>query len=384
MSHGAHGTPGSGSPEPTRSHSGGVVAVRAVVALGLATLVITLRYPQSDPNQLPPVMTAAWGVCWLLPGAVVAWHRPRELMGYLMLGFGALLSVTALSQVFQLHVHVGTAITLQQELFRRLSVSLYITLGLGVGLLAHLFPTGRPPASPWRWVVRILVGCSAVIVLGLALGIDGAHSPHPVVKLAAGVVGVGYALSLLAAIPSLGYRAWRATGVEREQVKWFLLAVVLATIGWFVNQIPLPIRVVFIVGLPPLAIALALLRYRLYDIDRVISRTASYAIVTGALLVIYALVVTSVTRLLPDSSTLAVAAATLAAAALARPLLRRVQGSVDRRFNRARYDAQRTVEVFGARLRHEIDSATVERDLRGVVLQTLEPTSVSVWLRSSA
>ena len=130
-----------------------------------------------------------------------------------------------------------------------------------------------------------------------------------------------------------------------------------------------------------MATLVAILRYRLYDIDRLISRTFSYAVLTGLLVGVYALVVTGVTRLLPVSSSQAVAVATLAAAALFQPLRRRLQSAVDRRFNRARYDAAQTVEAFTVRLRDEVDLETVRVDLLAVVGQTLEPKHAGLWLR---
>jgi hypothetical protein len=132
----------------------------------------------------------------------------------------------------------------------------------------------------------------------------------------------------------------------------------------------------------PVACGIAILRYRLYEIDRVISRTASYVLVTGALLGVYVLVVTTVGQLLPESNALAVASATLAAAALFRPLLSSVQRVVDHRFNRARYDAERTVDAFASRLREEVDPDVVTVDLLQVVERTVVPEHASLWLRA--
>ncbi len=130
----------------------------------------------------------------------------------------------------------------------------------------------------------------------------------------------------------------------------------------------------------PVGIGVGILKYRLYDIDRIISRTLAYAIVTGLLVGVYAGLVLLATRVLPLSSPVAVAASTLAAAALFSPLRRRVQRAVDRRFNRARYDADQTVAAFGARLKDAVDLDTVRDDLAGAVHQALEPAHVSVWI----
>jgi hypothetical protein len=133
----------------------------------------------------------------------------------------------------------------------------------------------------------------------------------------------------------------------------------------------------------PIAIGIAVLRYGLYGIDRLISRTLSYAAITGTLLAVYLLLVTTVSRIAPSSSSLAVAASTLTVAALFQPLRRRVQTVVDRRFNRARYDADRTVEAFSRILREEVNLDAVSSDLIETVHTTLQPATVGLWLRES-
>jgi hypothetical protein len=132
----------------------------------------------------------------------------------------------------------------------------------------------------------------------------------------------------------------------------------------------------------PVAIGIAVTRYRLYEIDRVVSRTTSYVVVTGFLVAVYAATVTAVSRLLPGtSSSFAVAAATLAAAALFRPVLTRVQRTVDHRFNRGQYDAQQTVDAFAGRLRDEVDPDEVSADLLAVLSRTVEPRGVALWVK---
>jgi hypothetical protein len=131
----------------------------------------------------------------------------------------------------------------------------------------------------------------------------------------------------------------------------------------------------------PVAVAIAVTRYRLFDLERLISRTASYAVVTGLLVATYAVVVTAVARLLPESNRLAVTVATLFVAAIARPLYRRFQGFVDHRFNRTKYDAHRTADTFGLRLRRQFDSDAVRSDLVEVVRRSLEPQDVRLWLK---
>jgi hypothetical protein len=188
-------------------------------------------------------------------------------------------------------------------------------------------------------------------------------------------------------VVSVILRFRRSTGIERLQLRWFALAASLLG-ATFVLQVPLggmptaygDIAFSAVVAFVPIACGIAILRYRLYDIGRIISRTAAYAIVTGLLLATYALVVTSVSRVLGETSTLAVAAATLAAAALFRPLLSRVQRIVDRRFNREKVDAQRAVDEFGARLTDGAEPERVVANLEAVVNRTLQPDGCTIWI----
>ena len=177
-------------------------------------------------------------------------------------------------------------------------------------------------------------------------------------------------------------------GVERQQLRWVATGATLAAAG---PALVLPLEALGLAppdafALPmllavPLAVAVAVLRYRLWDLDRLVSRTVTYALVTALLVVPYLLVVPAASRLAEGSGSLAVAAATLAVAALFQPLRRRVQDLVDRRFNRRRYDAARTVDGFAARLRDQVDLDALEGELLGVVDQTMQPTQASLWLR---
>jgi hypothetical protein len=188
--------------------------------------------------------------------------------------------------------------------------------------------------------------------------------------------------------------SWRqADGEHRQQLKWLMIGAVMCLVAVAVNTLapaldpgaPVVAQTVsalagmLVAGLP-VGIGIAILKYRLYEIDRIISRTLAYTIVTGLLIGVYAGLVLLATRVLPVSGPVAVAGATLAVAALFSPLRRRVQALVDRRFNRARYDADQTVTAFAARLKDALDLDTVRGDLASVVHQALEPAHVSVWL----
>jgi len=192
--------------------------------------------------------------------------------------------------------------------------------------------------------------------------------------------------------------AWRrADGERRQQLKWLMsgaavcgaalaITVVMSTLDTSASpavQAVIDVATIGIAALPA-SIGVAILKYRLYDIDRIISRTLGYAIVTGLLVGLYAGLVQLATRVLSFHSSVAVAASTLAAAALFNPLRRRVQLMVDRRFNRARYDADRTVAAFAARLKDAVDLDSVRDDLAGVVQDALEPVHVSVWVSRGA
>ena len=273
-------------------------------------------------------------------------------------------------------------------------------------VLFLLFPDGRPASRRWRWPVRLAVIGGAAAVARYMVGpgdcvTDCSNEGNPfqpaVLRPFIGALETigagGLLIGLLAGAASLFWRFHRAAGVERQQVKWFAAAVVLGVglnllqsaidviwpgVDWLVNGL-----FSLAVALPALAIAVAVLRFRLYDLGRVVSRTVSYAVITALLVGVYLVLVTTSTRLLPDGSSLAVAASTLAAAALFQPLRRRIQSVVDRRFNRARYDSDRTVEAFTRRLRDDVALDAVRSDLLKAVDETLQPATIALWLRPS-
>ncbi|HTX28885.1 MAG TPA: hypothetical protein VME19_17925 [Streptosporangiaceae bacterium] len=199
---------------------------------------------------------------------------------------------------------------------------------------------------------------------------------------------------LAAALVLLAVRYRAGSQLLRQQVKWlgligvvFVIAIVLIVIGtaaghsgdWLVTTAYNVGEITGLLGVP-VAMTIAILKYRLYDMDRLISRTLAYAVVTGVLIGLYAGLVLLATQVLELHSSVAVAASTLAVAALFTPVRRRVQLRVDRRFNRARYDAEQTVAVFAARLKDTVNLDSVRDDLAGVVHQALEPAHISVWI----
>jgi len=193
------------------------------------------------------------------------------------------------------------------------------------------------------------------------------------------IVAIGGIWLSFAAHQVLSWR--RATGERRQQLKWLACGAAIAVASLAVTVLLNGSDVVFVgIAALPVSIGIGILKYRLYEIDRIISRTLAYAIVTGLLVGLYAGLVLLATRVLSFHTPVAVAASTLAAAALFNPLRRRVQQLVDRRFNRARYDADQTVATFAARLKDAVDLDSVRDDLAGVVHQALEPAHVSVWI----
>jgi hypothetical protein len=275
-------------------------------------------------------------------------------------------------------------------------------IGLGVTLPALLLPNGHLRSRRWRLVaISAVTGIVLVMVAGPLspgpleeMGIDnpfGLAGPAGTVAGALTVVGILlHWLSLPPAAVCVVLRFRSSSGVERQQMRW-VAAGVASAVGLMVIGVPsglgfAPNWITFLVFpallLPPVAVGLAVLRYRLYDLDRIISRTLTYALLTLLLGLGYAAVVLGLGRLLSEEgSSLAVAAATLAVAALFQPLRRRVQALVDRRFNRRRYDAARTVEGFAGRLRDQVDLDALHGELLAVVDQTMQPTRASLWLR---
>jgi hypothetical protein len=273
-----------------------------------------------------------------------------------------------------------------------------------------LFPDGRLPSRFWRWVLRVYVVLFVTLLVAEAVAIAGALAAHPVrVDESGGLAAVDHPVGWFNAVQgmiiigifvlSLSFilrqaLSWRrASGERRQQLKWLASGAFVSIVCLFLagnvgaSSGNGPTFWGVLGGLAwmgvtalPVSIGVAILKYRLYEIDRIISRTLAYAIVTGLLVGVYAGLVLLATEVFGFHSGVAVAVSTLVAAALFSPVRRRVQHVVDRRFNRARYDAERTVNEFAGRLQDVVDPDAVRADLAGVVDAALEPTHVSVWL----
>jgi hypothetical protein len=264
-----------------------------------------------------------------------------------------------------------------------------------------LFPDGQVPSPRWRWVLRCYLAlggaASAAAYAGVieimatsGIRIDASGNlaalDHPS-GATAWLSSIDLVTLLLAAfwlvfVARLALSWRRADGDRRQQLKWLLTGCAAAAAGFLISEVPAldPAGTAVGVGIVlPACLGVAILKYRLYDIDRIISRTLAYTIVTALLAGLYAGLVLLATQVLDLTSQVAVAAATLAAAALFNPLRRRVQRRVDRRFNRARYDADNTVAAFAARLQDATDPDAVRSDLVGTIHHALEPAQVSLW-----
>ena len=290
-------------------------------------------------------------------------------------------------------------------------------LGLLVlgALLPLVFPTGRLLSPRWRLAVVVGIGSMTLQGVAAALGPGTSGDSYPP-GFANPLLVTGPAASLVDAIGAIGQNAGgfalaagvlsvvlrfrRSTGVERQQLKWFasaasvvvlaiVAAVAMTAAGESGSPVVQAIWFVAFLGLAmgPLSIGIAVLRYRLYDIDRLVSRTIGYAVTSLAIVACLAasiVLLEAVLARVTQGQTVAVAASTLVAAAASQPIRRRVQRSVDRRFDRARYDADRTAAAFAARLRLEVDLAAPSRDLARTVAGSLAPASVGLWLRRPA
>ncbi len=329
-------------------------------------------------------------------GLVLATRRPENRIGWLFLAAGLALGLSGFANQYALHALVADPGSWPAG--RAAAWLFNVIWVIPVAMLAFiflLFPTGHLRSRRWRlagWFnggVFTLATVSGVIAATRAWAhpftspFTQAGSPvgSPALDL---ITAFLISAALLVSVVAIVVRFVKSSGEERLQLKWcaaaalVLVVVVVASI-WVNTAIVNILQSLAFLCLWT-AIAVAVLKYRLYDIDRIISRTLAYAIVTGLLVGLYAGLVLLATRVLSFHTPVAVAAATLAAAALFNPLRRRVQQVVDRRFNRARYDADQAIAAFAADLRDAVDLDAVRADLLAVVHAALEPAYVSVWI----
>jgi hypothetical protein len=337
-------------------------------------------------------------------GTLLAARRPRNPIGWMLLAIFLLLVAPAGDYaIIDYRTHHGTLPLGSVAVVLSTSFPVWLVL---IAIMLWMFPEGALPGGRWRPVAVVLVNAGVLLALAATAAAAAAVAGHAVVIDASGnlankttgldaalqglsVIGVLASLLVWLAVQVPRYR--RASYERRQQLKWlysgaaiFVVSLFLAVLtpggssAWdlSVNDVISPIGFTVL----PVCAGVAVLKYRLYEIDRIISRVISYAIVTAVLAGVFAGVVVLATVVLPFKSSVAVAASTLVAAALFNPLRKRVQRAVDRRFNRARYDAEAIVTAFTARLRQTVDLDTAHGDLVGVVHEAFQPAHVSVWL----
>ncbi len=330
-------------------------------------------------------------IAFAVVGALVA-ARTGNNLGWLLLGTGVGAAVVLVTRAYAERVSAAELPGAAWVAWV-FTVVLWVTAPLLV-LPLLLFPDGRLPSPRWRsvvWVVIIdwlaLMVCPALSDVNFSSNFPRLRDPVMIVAplgTAYNLAEVVWTLVFLAGAAAMIVRFRRSGSEQRLQLKWFMYAsavgavIVLAASQFGGNDPLAAFEIAF--TLIPVAVGIAILKYRLYDIDRIISRTLAYAIVTGLLVGVYTGLVLLATQAFGLRTPVAVAAATLAAAALFNPLRRRVQHVVDRRFNRVRYDADQTVAAFAARLRDAVDLDAVRADLVAVVNSAVEPAHISVWI----
>jgi hypothetical protein len=349
----------------------------------------------------------AFTACMVV-GAVIVAHRPGNAIGWIFCAIGLLSATGTLALDYAEYAYVTRPGSLPGAVLAAWYQWWWLPVfALVIVFTPLLFPTGRLLSAHWRPVAVLAAAAITVIIVLHALKptirlqnenytvsnpIGLAGVPHPELGTQGAVLFGVLAFCAVAAVVSLVLRFRRSRGVERQQLKWFTYAAVLVVLLLGVPY-PLPEGVVsdvlfgLTVAFIPIAAGIAILRYRLYDIDRLINRTLVYALLTALLGGVYAATVLVLGQLFGgvggDPPSWAVAGATLAVAALFQPARRSIQAAVDRRFNRRKYDAVRTVEAFSARLRDEIDLDTLSAELLAVVDQTMQPRQAWLWLRPS-
>jgi hypothetical protein len=383
------------------------------VALAAANLILALLNEHTLGeiffiSEQAIVIFAIWTVSFSVVGALIASRRPENPIGWIFLADGfcyGLLSAGDQYAIYALLTNPG-ALPLGAEASWLGQWIWAPGLGLSLVFLPLLFPDGHPPSHRWRpvgWLGGLFIGLTVVsstILLwperGPAL-VTGDESPSHVVQVL--VVFVALPMLFVAglgAVISLVVRFRRARGDERQQIKWFASATAL-TLVWILvfgqaSLRGLPGIIVSLSGLLvipsiPIATGIAILRYRLYDIDLLINRTLVYGSLTAALAALYFAGVTATQAIFGaltdqvEQPQLAIVVSTLIIAALFNPLRRRIQGFIDKRFYRRKYDARKTLEAFSAKLRDETDFDALSEDLVGVVRETMQPAHVSLWLR---
>lgn len=378
--------------------------VSATCALTVAMLVWTvLLYPVGRTHGavrlvLSIVLVVAMAMVPAVGGLVVL-RRPGNVVGTLLVAIAPSWALLLLADAAVHHVVSGRGAVPGQAAFAWLEGWVgFVPFNALLPLLLLTFPSGRLLSRRWRWVVLVTVVDALAGAVGSAFA-PGGLADYPTVANPLGVHGwfgsfclwlrnqltwSAFVVVAILAVASVFVRLRRASGVERQQLKWLFYAASLFAVvflAWVFSPGRFgPVATELMVAAVPVAVGVAVLRYRLYDIDRLVSRTISYTLLTAAVAAVFVAVVAGVSALLPHESQLALAGATLVSATVANPLRRRLQGLVDRRFNRAPVDAARTVEAFARALSSEVELAAISARLLDTVAGAVEPVSTSLWL----
>ena len=409
-----HAAPVTATPRPVRSRAVAAAHVLAGVALVLEAIAIVLLVPRSagvlDALDSSTIGGYVLGATYPIVGWIIATRRPGNTIGWVFLGIG-------LSQALDTFAgqYATVGLVTNPGGLPAADVLSWVagwawapgfTLLLTMSIL--LFPDGRLPSGRW-WPLPWMAGVALfLLVVPIAivawpsrgtdlLGSGPVKSSDATVSAMLVLQFAGLVLLAVTGVLSVAgmmVRFRRSRGAERAQLKWYATAGAVAVVALLVPAFfPLPgLLLNALVGLAippllPIAAAIAILRYRLYDIDRIISRTISWTVTTGLIVAVFAGIVVGLQGVMAQvtrGNTLSVAASTLVAFAIFQPIRRQVQRAVDRRFNRARYDAQRTVDGFAERLRNEVDLSTLRSALVTTADDAVRPINSSVWLRVKA
>jgi hypothetical protein len=374
------------------------------VGQGASVLLLLGPFPGEEglPQRIAMALEITAGVPFAVMGALICARRPGNRIGWLLLVAG--LSSTwvrfAIEYVEYGQDHGGRLPA--RPLMAWIATWIWVPALTALALLLLLYPTGRLLSARWRPVAWAVGGWGVLGVAAMALspelgplpgydnpiGLPGAAGQFLTRATESGLAAGSFVVLVVVSFALLVVRFGRARGVERQQLKWLVYSASMAAattfilpVYWFTAGILTWLSVWAI----PVAIGVAILRYRLYDIDRLVNRTLVYGLLTATLGLGYAGIVLILGQLFGGIGTeppsWAIAGVTLAVAALFQPARRRIQQAVDRRFNRRHYDTAKTIEAFSARLRDQIDLDTLATELLAVVEQTMQPTAVSLWLR---
>jgi hypothetical protein len=384
------------------------------IGLGLVVTMVVVSALIGEDEVAAGLVLGVWLTALGTVGALVAARRPRNPIGWLLLSSATLISLFLFGDAYASYsLELGHG-PLPLDRFMAWLTLWVAVPGFGAFIFVFLlFPDGRVLSPRWRWLVWLGIAGLCAVVLGLAIR-PGPIDSVPIldnplgIQEAAGLArflteGPGGLLDgavVLAAVLSLILRIRRSRGMQRQQMRWFVFSVVMfvvvflaAQILWAVVEEPesggpadtfgflaIMLSLIFI----PVSMGIGILRHRLYDIDTVVNKTLVYGGLTAILALAYVGSVVALQNVIPgaDDSDLTIAGSTLAVAALFRPLRARIQGFIDRRFYRRKFDTQRTLESFSSRLREDVDLDHLSADLLGVVRDTMQPAHASLWLRA--